>query len=335
MPAPRQSNIELLRMLAMLLVLVLHADYVALGAPTPLTLAATPATATAQLVTEALALVSVNVFVLISGWFGIRPTPRGFANLALQCVYFLGGIYITCVALGRTPLNCQGILSALGLTLTPWFIPAYIALYILSPLLNAYITHATHRQLGLTLLAFYAFQTILDCPGAGIGWIARGYSVFSFTGLYLLAAWLRQHTRAKKPKALTCLAAYLACCLMNAAISLLYLHNNSDNTLFFTSYDNPLVIAAAVALLLCFAQINIGARTWINTLAASCLAVYLLHAGRFMVDFRHLITSAYTRHSGPAALLTMLAIILGVYLAAIILDQPRRLLWRHLTRRKT
>lgn len=332
---PRQSNMELLRLLAMLLVLVVHADYVSLGIPTAQSYAANPGGTTAKVVVEALALVCVNLFVLISGWFGIRPSWRGFGRFAFQCVYFLGGTYTLCVALGRAPLDFQGLLSAFGIVKAPWFVPAYLGLYILSPLLNAYVERSTARQLGLTVLALYIFQTLYDCLGGGLGWINRGYSVFSFLGLYLLAAWLRRCQWPRLINAWGWLGLYLALCLLNALIALLYFQNGTTNNLFFTSYANPLVVLASAALLLGFARFDIGSHRWINWLSASCFAVYLLHAGRFMGAYKALMLREYTLRSGLTVPLMMLVAILAVYLVAILLDQPRRLLWHYLSKLPT
>lgn len=87
---PRNSGMELLRITAMFLVLVVHADYVALGVPEDVMNANT----ICRVAIEALGLVCVNCFVLISGWFGIRASIKGFCNFMFQCVYFMGGIWV-------------------------------------------------------------------------------------------------------------------------------------------------------------------------------------------------------------------------------------------------
>ena len=68
----RASNFELLRILAMLLILVLHANFLAFRFPTNEAIHAQPLTSLGQVWSEALAIVGVNVFVLISGYFGIK-----------------------------------------------------------------------------------------------------------------------------------------------------------------------------------------------------------------------------------------------------------------------
>lgn len=87
-PAGRLSAIELLRLLSMLMVLILHADYVALRVPDAALFATTPAEAVGRVVAEQLSIVAVDVFVLISAWFGIRTTVRGICSLLFQVLFY-------------------------------------------------------------------------------------------------------------------------------------------------------------------------------------------------------------------------------------------------------
>lgn len=81
---------EILRILAMLMVLIIHADFLSLGGPT------TRPSGADELVNsltrtwiEMLGMVAVNVFVLISGWFGIKASLRGACNFLFQ-VFAIG-----------------------------------------------------------------------------------------------------------------------------------------------------------------------------------------------------------------------------------------------------
>ena len=76
-PKVRQSNFELLRIIAMFMVLILHADFGALGQPDKAEIMNFPFAATLRVILEMASIVAVNVFVLISGWFGIRHSIKG------------------------------------------------------------------------------------------------------------------------------------------------------------------------------------------------------------------------------------------------------------------
>ena len=77
---------ELLRIVAMFLVLVVHADFFSLGTPTQELCQTMPLFAWGQFVVQSIAVVCVNVFVLLSGWFAIRPKWKSFLNFIFQCI---------------------------------------------------------------------------------------------------------------------------------------------------------------------------------------------------------------------------------------------------------
>ena len=68
----RQSNVELLRIITMILVMIVHANFRALPSPTIEEVANVPTSSFLRFFTESVSIICVNVFVLISGWFGIK-----------------------------------------------------------------------------------------------------------------------------------------------------------------------------------------------------------------------------------------------------------------------
>jgi len=187
---PRQSNFELLRIIAMFLVLVVHADFWSLSGPTSLEFQTNPLNAFTRALIESASIVCVNVFVLISGWFGIKPSLKGFLNFVFQCLFFLVGIYVFMLISGQAHLSIKGLAGCLCLTSANWFIRAYVALYLLSPVLNTFVKNCLRRNYELLLISFFVFQTIYGWSGAA-QFIEQGYSAFSFIGLYLLARYIR------------------------------------------------------------------------------------------------------------------------------------------------
>ena len=196
----RLSNIELLRIIAMFMILMLHADFWLAGIPTGEYLHDSPAGAVTRIVVEMVAIVGVNVFILISGWFGIRPTVKRFTGFLFQIAFFSIGIWGICVLLGVEKSSIKAIACNLFLlTRGHWFIKAYIALFFLAPILNAYVRQATLRQLGIFLIIFYAFQTIWGWTNSA-PFVQLGYSAFSFIGLYILASYLSKRHQITPPR---------------------------------------------------------------------------------------------------------------------------------------
>ena len=161
----RQSNVELLRIIAMVMVLILHADYFSLGAPTQCEITESPMTSIIRIVIESMSIVAVNVFVLISGWFGIHPTLRRFSSFMFQVIFFVCAIAMLMGDYGGRPLGGWFVLL---LGWNYWFVKAYIILYLFSPILNVFIGNVSKQQLLGVILSFYSVQTIYGwCLGDG------------------------------------------------------------------------------------------------------------------------------------------------------------------------
>ena len=118
----RSSNIELLRIISMFLVLIVHADYFSLGAPTITEITDKPLSSFARILFESLSILCVNVFVFISGWFSIKPNFKRVTNFLFQCLFFLIGIYTVCLILGLTQLSLKGIAGCFFMLRWNWFI---------------------------------------------------------------------------------------------------------------------------------------------------------------------------------------------------------------------
>ena len=191
-PPPRQSNFELLRIIAMFMILVVHADFWLLGLATLAEFHAAPAGTWTRILIESASIGCVNIFILISGWFSIRVSVRGFCSFLFQCAFFLLGFYLLMIIAGQEQPGLRQLAPYLCFTKANWFIKAYIGLYILAPMLNLFAEKATKRQLALTLLAFYSFQTLYGWTNSAV-FVEQGYSTFSFIGLYLLARYLKLH----------------------------------------------------------------------------------------------------------------------------------------------
>lgn len=193
---PRQSNMELLRIVAMFLILLLHANGFSSPLPTGKTLAAAPVTGLARLALQTVSVVSVDVFVLISGWFGIRASVRGFMNFAVQCLFWSVGLWLLFAVAWKGALSAKGLASAVYFTSDCWFVKSYVVLYLLSPILNAFIERASRAQMLLILTFFYLFQTLYGWLG-DLSYFQQGYSPLAFIGLYLLAAFAHKHLNNK------------------------------------------------------------------------------------------------------------------------------------------
>lgn len=323
---------ELLRIVAMLLVLTVHAGFFSLGAPTPTEALAAPLSTLSRLFFQSVSVIAVLVFVLISGWFGLKPTVKGVVNFLFQCLFYSILLFIVMLCLGRAQCTWKSIQNVLLYVQSFWFIKAYLCLMIFSPVLNAFVQSASKSQFRHLLIAFFLFQSIYGWLTTGAPWIERGYSAISFMGLYLLARYVRLYpcaltTLSKKNDLLLYGGVVMATTL--AAFAALRLGSSSNTIEVLYRLTNPLIIAEALFLTLFFSKINIQ-KKWINWTASSCFAVFLIQQNPYIGRpiYAKTITHLFSTFSGPLCVLLIAAFIFALFIFSIGVDQIRKAAWR-------
>lgn len=333
----RNSNMELLRIIVMLLILMLHINFVPLGAPNSIDFNINPLTSFLRLEFEALAIVGVNVFVLISGWYGIRLRTQSVCKFVFQVLFWGTLIYAIAVLSGLTIHNSQTILKILSLQ-SHWFVLQYLFLMLLSPILNAYIEKSGRQQLRKFLIYFFLLQTIFDWVHPFWKIYQSGYSVTSFIGLYLLGRYFNTYKPAITSWKFSRLALmYLAISTIPALLVGLIIWQNPAESVtaraypWFLSYCSPFTIMASVCLVLAFSKIRLQKR-WINWVAASAFSVYLIHMHpSIFIYYKNFSRFIYEHYTAISYLAIILLFIFAVFLVCIILDKVRIIVWKKIS----
>ena len=84
---------ELLRIIAMVIIMLVHANFRALGYPSVDELSQSSTATFMRYLSEALCIMGVNVFVMLSGWYGIRLKPKRLLELLFQIVFLLCSLH--------------------------------------------------------------------------------------------------------------------------------------------------------------------------------------------------------------------------------------------------
>ena len=315
----RQSGIELLRVIAIFMVLVCHANARVLGLPSPSDFTSSTSSSVARMFFACVGEGGVNIFVMISGWFGIHAKPRGLAKLLFQVFFLLWGIYAVFLLTGNATLNAHDIKVCLTQTEEYWFVMAYIGLYILSPVLNAFVEKASKREFQMVLAAFCVFQCYY-CWLSGTVDYFSGFSVTFLCGLYLTARYFRLYP--VKPIAAHGTAVYLVCLLVVTVFSVVAMARLGNGARMLR-YDNPLIIISSLGLLSTFARMRFRSRV-VNSLAAACFAVYIIHFDPLVFDyFAQAVRWIYQSASGLLAVAGIGAFLVAVFLACWLIDRVR------------
>lgn len=294
----RNASFELMRIICMLMVVMLH--YLN-GTDRLLTQAAPPdGPRVAGTAAEALCIVAVNAFVLLTGYFLSTSRFRLARLLRLQCEIWFYAILVPAVlaAFGQPVIGADRydiryyLLPVLSGTY--WFMTAYCIMYLFIPLMNRAAASMSRRGLRtLILLLLIPFCFIKSICPLQLSFDRYGYDFGWFICLYLTGAYCRKYGFGRLKDGRRSAALYLASA---AAITLLMILLKGISgrigglahylTVPF-HYNFVLVYAASIGFFALFAHIRIPegrAAGVIRFLSAHVLAVYLIHGHIDLID---------------------------------------------------
>lgn len=322
----RDSNIELFRIVATFMILVVHCNGWFLrdwGGITTWSAGQGWLVGASRALIQSMSCIGVNCFVLISGFFSIKPKLKSVINLYSILLFF----YLLCFALSvyvgdgfswRKLGYCFFAFSASE----NWFVQSYLMLMLLSPILNAFVERCTEKTLLVYIIIYmaimYYFSAVWD---ADKFFFAHGYSFATFICLYLIGRYVRIYglMRASKHPEWCAWAAFGASIVIMTVFR--FVCTNENNWL---SYESPFLIVSATLLLVCFAQLKIRSKV-INWIAPSCLAVFIFHTSSPVIDWlARKDVQWFTTQPFHLYLLRIGGAIIAVYIFATLLDILRR-----------
>lgn len=197
MQSKRQANFELLRIVAMLMIIVLH--YLNKGNIIMGYMIDSSAEINTGRFIEAFCIVSVNCYVLISGYFLVESAwkPERIVTLAAQVLFYSVLIPIVLACIGVISFGDLSIYDWLNFALPIeaehyWFATAYLLMYVFAPLLAAGIRAVEKRTLQIVILVlvfyFSVWKSVLPVV---IATDKYGYEYGWFLCLFLIAAYIR------------------------------------------------------------------------------------------------------------------------------------------------
>ena len=320
----RESNIEFCRIVAMLMVLLLHANYFSLGGVDLHDIKLAPLDSFLKALSEQLCIICVNVFILISGWFGIRANIKGAVSLLFQ-VFFYHLLICCFVWLGGGTIPLKTIIIGFYFGRPYWFIISYLILYAITPILNAFIESATPRLVASVLISFFLMEFIYGWA-TNVAAFNGGYSTISFIGLYLLAQFIRRYL-VKLQNISICTNFILYLVFSTLPVGLFFITGRQFNMI---AYSSPFVILSSVFFFLAFNKMKISNRV-INYFACSALSIYIVHLHplvyQYFINFMNIAYNALGGY-GYTIFVIIFAICFGI--CCVLIDKIRIFIWNFL-----
>lgn len=341
----RIVNIELLRIIAMMMVVMLH--YLGKGDILPDLTGSISLNGYVAWVMEALSIVAVNVYMLISGYFLVNSFFKfsRLAELVCQVLFYSILVELVLLATGMISTEVLAINRILEL-LFPlqmehyWFITAYVIMYLFSPILSIAVHHMEQKQLRNTILALLVFFAVSKSVlPVQLTIDNKGYDGIWFICVYLVAAYIRLYGIPWLGKAslrgwMCYFAGVLGILTVTFLVRAVYLKTGSLDHFIKTAfhYNHVLNLFAAVGLFYAFLNMKFSSTGLpakvIYKLAPYSLGVYLLHE---QIDMRYLWPKWLGASGDGNVLFFVLRCLLAVgivYMIGALVDAIRSLLFK-------
>ena len=343
----REANLELLRILAMFMVISLHY----LGKGGALTPIGEIAPSNPNFANEILAWVlevsaygAVNIYIMISGYFLINSTgkmERPF-KIVVQVLFYSIGIYLIFLCMGRLPeyatetfYKCLFFLPIASSHY--WFASSYVFFCLLAPFIAVGLRRLDEKQhrglMIIMLLLFSRIVRILLPQTEPMDMDDKGYGIRWFFTLFVVASYIRRFVPVVRKRRWLYLGIFflsnLVTLLSFFAIQAFSVRTGRFEALIqvLLEYNSPTIIASSVSLLLFFRTIRIpegGLSGIIRFLSPLTFGIYLLHEHMLLRDALKEIWHVDTYFKTPLFILHFLGLVLFVFSVGACIEWIRR-----------
>ena len=320
----RDSNIELLRIVAIIMVITLHYLNPNMGG------------ALASInkgqnnyyfiyTVESFCIVAVNLFVLITGYFmgSTKSIKLNKVAKILFLAYFYGVIlYLVSVIIGANNFGYGEIFRAINIKLSDgyWYIKTYIILCLLAPFINVTldsIDKKNHRLLIMILILFFSVwpSFFSEAPRND-----QGYGIINFVLLYIIGNYIKKYIVLNK-KYFVYLGGYIACSMITTFCSIFNLGE-------YWNYNFIFNIIGAIFLFLTFLKIRIYSKL-VNYISSFVLVVYIMDVNKYIVRLLYNnILDCKTYYYSKYFIVHMIGSVIVIFLVFILIEILRRIIFK-------
>ncbi len=336
---PRMANMELLRIISMMMVVVLHflGKGNLLGDLTQNTMGAIGVVAW---LLESLCIVAVNVYMLISGYFLCEASFKLSRLLGLWLQVWTYSVVVGVIAalVGLVPAEEMTTYYFIQILFPVsmgqyWFLTAYVFLYILLPFLGMAIMRMTKKQLQLSLtLLLLVFCIVKSLLPVRFDMDNKGYDCLWYLCVFCVAAYIKRFgvpfLQKKKRGILLYLLAAMSIFGATMCMHMIYVKTERFELVLtmFSEYNHIFVLLASLGLFLAFLHVKVPKKcsSFICKISACTLGVYLLHEN---IGVRYLWQDwlgAGKVNGIPGLLLATLIAVFVVFVLGIVVEMLRK-----------
>lgn len=341
MKKARLSNFELLRIIAMFLIVLAH--LCGHGILNDRTISIDFYNEYKSVINLALFFtswgrVSVNIFILLTGFFMINTNISFAKILKLWFSIFLYSIFGLFINIYLSKGNIDLLLSIKSFFPVVfnqyWFMTSYILLYLSIPILNHLWTSASDR-LKLYIIILLFVSTII-IPTLFTERIFSEVALFIL--LYYLGAVIKERDFCDKKHINLGINIFIISFLIyfTSFIVLQFIGISTSKTIFlnnstyFSNGNSPLTLFMAIGLLILFGNISIKQNKFINKISSAAFAVYLIHDNNSIrtILWHHILhVDDFMGRKFIIALISIILYALLIYIVATFIEWIRSFLF--------
>lgn len=243
-------------------------------------------------VISAFTRISVNVYVMITGYYMVTSSMKvkKLFNIWIVVWFYSVLSLLIPIILKDSMLSKDEIKMALMPFSSAfyWFPTAYIALYAISPFINKLVRNLTKKQYLILISILFALlvvqKTIFN--NNSIIDANNGVSFIWCVYLYIVAGYIRLHYNGKVNKVL-CLLTTLIISFIIVAIRTTTLKNSGEDITKLWDFSNILNFISTITIFLFFKELKIKNETCskiIGKISPLTFGIYLIHENYFVYE---------------------------------------------------
>ena len=296
---------------------------------------------------EIVAYLSVDCYILISGYVNYSDTYKGYkfnriVDLWFQVVFW--GIFLYLPSFLGLHNTCQ--VSDFVKTIFPitfntyWFFTAYFALWFVMPALNSLCSKVKvgqAKEIVVVMLIVFSGYATLTSPVGDVFGLSGGFSFLWFCMLYVIGALIRKYKIFvyKTGKLLTVMTVGIAItwfcvCFLGKVTKLIF--GKEIGELLLVSYNSPTILLASICLVAWFSKMELRkGKKLIRYWSSATFGVYIIHMHPWIKNY--ILLNNFTFINNASAWLIPIELVgcgLLITVICLVLDKGREYLFKML-----
>lgn len=332
----RSSNFELLRIIAMYLIVCHH--YVLHG-----TFNIFKDNSSNSTILSVFAIggkVGIDIFVMIGAYFLSEKEFKlsRLKNLVFETFFYS---YFFFLLFGNKGVSSStGIIGVLlPIPFDYWFVTTYFMILLLFPFINVLIKTLSRRRLGILIsILLISISVVSLIPIKQVSAVLPelgATQLGSFIMLYLIGGYIRKYCTDYKYKNygifLTVIGIIISCSLVLFVCAVASKYPNlGAYKLFLVDYYKLPIVVTATGIVLWVRFIKLGNNSVINTLSSTTFGIYLIHDNEYVRKIIWPLINNIQYNSLITSLIATILIPLVIFIVCSLIDIIRQLIFKYI-----